>query len=132
MQELIRILYAEDQVDIQQVATLALETVGGLTLKTCNTGLEAVDAIHPFKPQLLLFDVMMPDMDGPTALARIREIDQYKNIPAIFMTAKVQSKEIQNYLDMGALAVIAKPFDPMTLANQIKEIWQRNQQLHDT
>ncbi|WP_076417240.1 response regulator [Colwellia sp. UCD-KL20] len=132
MQELIRILYAEDQIDIQQVATLALETVGGLTLKTCNTGLEAVNAIPSFEPQLLLFDVMMPDMDGPTALAKIREIDQYKNIPAIFMTAKVQSNEIQNYLDMGALAVIAKPFDPMTLASQIQEIWQRNLQSYDT
>jgi two-component system OmpR family response regulator len=125
MQELIRILYAEDQIDIQQVAILALETVGGLTVKTCNSGLEAVDAINGFEPQLLLFDVMMPDMDGPTALMKIREMDNYKNTPAIFMTAKVQSNEVQAYLDMGALAVIAKPFDPMTLASQIQEIWQR-------
>ena len=128
MQKLTRILYAEDQVDIQLVAALALETVGDFTLKTCDSGVEALAAINDFQPQLLLFDVMMPDMDGPSALIKIREMADYKNIPAIFMTAKVQGNEVQAYLDMGALAVIAKPFDPMTLASQIQEIWQRNQQ----
>ena len=127
MQELTRILYAEDQIDIQQVATLALETVGSFTLKTCNSGIEAIAAINDFQPQLLLFDVMMPDMDGPTALKKIREMPDYENTPAIFMTAKVQSNEVQAYLDMGAIAVIAKPFDPMTLASQIQEIWQQSQ-----
>lgn len=131
MQELTRILYAEDQIDIQHVATLALETVGDFTLKTCNSGLEAIEAIDDFQPQLLLFDVMMPDMDGPTALKKIREMPDYKNTPAIFMTAKVQSNEVQAYLEMGALAVIAKPFDPMTLASQIQEIWQRSQDQND-
>lgn len=128
MQALSRILYAEDQVDIQQVAILALETVGGFTVKTCNSGLEATVAIDDFKPQLLLFDVMMPDMDGPTAFAKIKEMPEHQDIPAIFMTAKVQSNEVQAYLDMGAIAVIAKPFDPMTLASEIKDIWQRSQQ----
>ena len=128
MQKLTRILYAEDQIDIQLVAKLALETVGDFTLKTCDSGVEAIAAINDFQPQLLLFDVMMPDMDGPSALIKIREMADYKNIPAIFMTAKVQGNEVQSYLDMGALAVIAKPFDPMTLADQIQEIWQRSQQ----
>lgn len=128
MQELTRILYAEDQIDIQQVATLALEAVGGFTLKTCNSGVEAVAAINDFQPQLLLFDVMMPDMDGPTALKKIRDMPEYKDTPAIFMTAKVQSDEVEAYLAMGAIAVIAKPFDPMTLASQIQEIWQQSQQ----
>lgn len=131
MQKLTRILYAEDEIDIQHVASIALEMVGGFTLKTCNTGLEAVTEIIDFQPQLLLLDVMMPDMDGPTALKRIREIADYKDTPAIFMTAKVQTNEVQAYLDMGALAVIAKPFDPMTLANQIQEIWQRSQNKDD-
>jgi len=125
MQALERILYAEDEPDIQQVASLALEMVGGFTLKTCNSGLEAVAQIEAFEPQLLLFDVMMPDMDGPTALAKIRELNAYENTPAIFMTAKVQPAEVQKYLDMGAVDVIPKPFDPMTLATQIQEIWER-------
>ncbi|MDX8404753.1 MAG: response regulator [Mariprofundus sp.] len=127
METLERILYAEDEPDIQQIASLALEAVGGFTLKICNSGLEAVAACEDFAPQLLLFDVMMPGLDGPGALAKIREIDACKATPAIFMTAKVQPNEVQAYLDMGAVDVIAKPFDPMTLASQIQEIWARSQ-----
>jgi len=127
MQKLERILYAEDESDIQQVASLALETVGGFALKICGSGLEAVAEIETFEPQLLLFDVMMPDMDGPTALAKIRELDDYESIPAVFMTAKVQPNEVQEYLDMGAVDVIPKPFDPMALATQVQEIWERIQ-----
>jgi CheY-like chemotaxis protein len=123
-----RILYAEDDLDIQQIAILALETVGGFTVKTCNDGLEALASIENFTPQLLLLDVMMPNMDGPKALAKIREIDAFKKTPAIFMTAKVQQQEVKKYLDMGAIGVIAKPFDPMTLANQIQGIWEKSAQ----
>lgn len=121
-----RILYAEDDSDIQQIAIIALETVGGFKVKTCNDGLDALAAIENFGPQLLLLDVMMPNMDGPKALAKIREIDAFKKTPAIFMTAKVQQEEVKKYLDMGAVGVIAKPFDPMTLAVQIQDIWEKN------
>ncbi|PKG96896.1 response regulator [Paraglaciecola sp. MB-3u-78] len=127
MQPLKRILYAEDEPDIQQLVSLALEVVGGFTLKSCNSGLEAIAEVEAFAPQLLLLDVMMPDMDGPKALLKIREIEAYRTTPAIFMTAKVQPNEIQGYLDMGAVDVIAKPFDPMALASQISEIWTRIQ-----
>lgn len=127
MQTLERILYAEDEADIQQVALLALEVVGDFTLKTCSSGLEAVNRVEEFEPQLLLFDVMMPDMDGPAALEKIRKIDAFRTTPVIFMTAKVQPEEVQRYLDMGALGVIAKPFDPMTLAAQIQDIWKKAQ-----
>jgi CheY-like chemotaxis protein len=122
-----RILYAEDDNDIQQIAILALEALGGFTLKTCNDGLEAVAVIEQFVPQLLLLDVMMPNMDGPKALAKIREIEAFKSTPAIFMTAKVQPEEIKKYLEMGAIGVIAKPFDPMTLADQIQDIWSKTE-----
>ena len=125
MQPLERILYAEDEADIQQVTSLALEVVGNFTLKTCSSGLEAINQIESFDPQLILLDVMMPEMDGPSALAKIRQMDAYKDTPAIFMTAKIQPAEIQLYLDMGAVDVIAKPFDPMTLASQIQEIWKK-------
>jgi len=73
----------------------------------------------------MLLDVMMPEMDGPTTLSKLREISGLENIPAIFMTARVQPHEIQEYVDMGAVDVIAKPFDPMTLSNQIREIWEK-------
>tara|TARA_R110000787_G_scaffold134055_5_gene246465 strand:+ start:207 stop:587 length:381 start_codon:yes stop_codon:yes gene_type:complete len=123
-----RILYAEDDGDIQQIAILALETLGGFTIQTCNDGLEVLAAIEDFAPQLLLLDVMMPNMDGPTALMKIREIAAFNKTPAIFMTAKVQPEEIKQYQDMGAIGVIAKPFDPMTLADQIRDVWQKREQ----
>jgi two-component system OmpR family response regulator len=131
MPELERILYAEDDIDIQQVAILALETVGGFTLNVCNNGVEAIEQIASFQPQLLLFDVMMPDLDGPSALLKIRQKSEYQGIPAIFMTAKIQPQEVQQYLDMGALGVIAKPFNPMSLACQVKDMWQGSQDKND-
>lgn len=123
-----RILYAEDDSDIQQIAIIALETVGGFTVNICNDGLEALAAIEIFAPQLLLLDVMMPNMDGPKALAKIREIDAFKKTPVIFMTAKVQQEEVKKYLDMGAIGIIAKPFDPMTLAIKIQGLWEKSKQ----
>ena len=119
------ILYVEDEPDIRTVAQLALETVGGFTVKVCGNGEEALQAGPTFKPDLLLLDVMMPGMDGPTTLAALRKDPSMKNTPVIFMTAKVQPSEIQHYRDMGALDVIAKPFNPMTLAEQVRSIWAR-------
>ena len=120
-----KILYVEDEADIRTVAQLALETVGGLTLKVCSNGEEAVKVGADFKPDLILLDVMMPGMDGPTTLAALRLEESLKETPVIFMTAKVQPSEIQRYRDLGALDVIAKPFDPMALANQVRNIWAR-------
>lgn len=126
-----RILYAEDDDDIQQIAIIALEAIGGFTLKVCNDGAKALTAIEHFDPQLLLLDVMMPNMDGPKAFTKIREIEAFKNTPAIFMTAKIQPEEVSQYLEMGAIGVIAKPFDPMTLADQVRDIWKKNEKQND-
>ena len=126
MAELKRILYAEDEPDIQAVAKIALETVGGFELKICNNGEEALANAVSYAPDLLLFDVMMPGMDGPSAFKAIKELPELADTPAIFMTAKVQPTEVQEYKDMGAIDVIAKPFDPMSLADQIKTIWQQH------
>ena len=120
-----RILYVEDEPDIQAVAKLALEQVGRFTLEVCSSGKEALDRAEQFSPQLMLLDVMMPEMDGPTTLRKLRDISGLQDIPAIFMTARVQPHEIQEYISMGAIDVIAKPFDPMTLSSQIREIWDK-------
>lgn len=120
-----RILYVEDEPDIQAVAKLALEQVGRFTLEVCSSGQEALDKAASFSPQLILLDVMMPEMDGPTTLKKLRGINGLENIPAVFMTARVQPHEVQEYIDMGAVDVIAKPFDPMTLSSQIREIWEK-------
>ncbi len=123
--ELSRILYVEDDPDIQTVAAIALEVVGGFTLKTCSSGAQALEQAAVFGPDLLLLDVMMPDMDGPTTLARLRELMPSAATPVIFMTAKVQDSEVAFYKSLGAIGVIAKPFDPMLLAQEVHRLWQR-------
>jgi len=121
--ELSRVLYVEDEPDIAQVARLALETVGGFTIENCENGQIALDKGPAFKPDLVLMDVMMPEMDGPTALEQMKNMPELKDVPVIFMTAKVQPGEIAEYKAMGAVDVIPKPFDPMTLAEQVKRVW---------
>lgn len=124
-----RILHVEDDPDIRAIARLALERVGGFTVLGCENGRDSLQAIEAFKPDLLLLDVMMPEMDGPTMLKIVRAGgagDAYVDIPAIFLTAKVQLHETAPYLALGALAVLEKPFEPMQLAARIKEIWTRH------
>lgn len=125
MDKLMRILYVEDEPDIQTVARLALETLGGFTVAICGSGKEALDRAPDFQPQLILLDVMMPSMDGPTALGMLRALPQFADTPTIFMTAKVQPAEIAHYLQLGAVDVIPKPFDPMILSSQVQAIWER-------
>ena len=120
-----RILYVEDEPDIQAVARIALETVGGFTVQICSSGEEALQAAVEFAPDLLLLDVMMPGMDGPTTLQELRNLPDLENTPAVFMTAKVQPQEIEQFKSYGALDVIAKPFDPMALSSQITAVWQQ-------
>ncbi|MDQ1834934.1 response regulator [Massilia scottii] len=117
------VLYVEDDPDIQTVAQMALEMVGGLTLRTCSSGREALAAAAQCKPDLLLLDVMMPGMDGPTTLSELRKLPNTASTPVIFMTAKVQASEVAYYRSLGALGVIAKPFDPMQLPLQVRQLW---------
>jgi len=125
MKVLSRILMVEDEPDIQAVAQVALETVGGFEVEMCNSGTEALDRVLPCSPDLILMDVMMPGLDGPSTLETLRANPDTAGFPVIFMTAKVQSQEIARFLNLGALGVIAKPFDPMTLASTIRSIWEK-------
>lgn len=122
-EELKRILMVEDEPDIRTVAELALEAIGGFELTACESGLQALEKIDECRPQLIVLDVMMPGMDGPATLKAIRGLPGYATTPAVFMTAKVQSDEVQGYLELGAAGVIPKPFDPLSLAEQIRVIW---------
>ena len=123
MRPLQRILYIEDEPDIREIAKIALESVGGFTVEVCASGGEALDAASVFAPDLILLDVMMPGMDGPTTLKTLRTLEQTEETPVIFMTAKAQSHEIERFRNLGALDVITKPFDPMTLSDVIRGIW---------
>jgi len=124
--ELQRILFVEDEADIQAVAQVALKAVGGFTVKICSCGEEAVQVAEAFAPQLILSDVMMPGMDGPATLTALRRLPALADTPAIFMTARVLPQEVEQLRSAGAIEVIAKPFDPMTLAQQIRDIWRQH------
>lgn len=120
------ILYVEDDPDIRTVAQLALEAVGGFTLRVCASGAEALDAVTAgYVPDMILLDVMMPEMDGPTTLVHLRAIAATAAQPAVFMTAKVQPEEIAYYKSLGARGVLAKPFDPMRLSQQVQQLWEQ-------
>lgn len=125
--ELKRILYVEDEPDIRAVAELALVSLGGFEVAVCESGEEALVRATSFKPELILLDVMMPHLDGPETLQALRQQPGMAEVPVAFMTAKVQPSEIEAYKALGAADVIAKPFDPMTLPDRVREIWNRSQ-----
>jgi diguanylate cyclase (GGDEF)-like protein len=117
----------EDELDIQAVAQLALEALGDFQVRMCSSGAEALKAAPGFGADLILLDVMMPGMDGPSTLLALRAMPQTATTPIIIMTAKVQPQEVAQYRALGVLDVVAKPFEPLTLAAKIKAIWQRHQ-----
>jgi two-component system, OmpR family, response regulator len=125
MNALERVLYVDDDPDIREIAELALGDLAGLTVAVGSSGLEALDLVRSFGPQLVLLDVMMPGMDGPTAMQQIHDDPEFGQLPVVFLTAKIQSDEVERYLRLGAVDVIAKPFDPLTLGDQLQEIWAR-------
>lgn len=122
-----RVLHVEDDPSIRMVTSVALEKVGKLQVLSCESGQMALEKAHAYDPQVLLLDVMMPQMDGPTTLEGLRKILDMDGKLVLFMTAKVQQKELDFYLSIGAFGVIIKPFDPMTLATQIQQHWTQFQ-----
>ncbi len=120
-----KILYAEDEPDIQEIAKIALEDVGGFTVKHCMNGKEVLAMLRDFEPDLFLLDVMMPEMDGPMVLKELRKIPRFMHTPVIFMTAKIQAAELDEYKKLGVLDIIKKPFDPMLLANMLRASWNK-------
>ena len=125
MEGLTRILFVEDDADIRTIAQLALEAVGGFTVAVCESGDEALAVAPGFQPDLMLLDVMMPGMDGPATLFALKQHPSLAATPAIFMTARVQRHEVEQYRELGAIDIIPKPFDPLLLPATIAGIWAR-------
>lgn len=121
---LTKILCAEDDPDIQAIMQMALEHVGGYTVLMTSNGREALDRAPAFAPDLILLDVMMPEMDGPTTLEALRAHPQLADVPVIFLTAKAQQHEIDQYRTLGIADVISKPFDPVALPERVRAIWE--------
>lgn len=128
-----RILHVDDNHDMREIAKVALETVGGFVLHQCPDGFAAIDDIKAFRPDLLLLDVMMPKLNGPELYERIRKMPGFEMIPAVFLTVKAQEAFAKSLREQGAIGVVAKPFDLMNLAVEIKGIWnQRTLQVTQT
>lgn len=115
-----RILFVEDDDDIRDVAMMSLELEPSFEVRSCASGAEALRVAHTWVPELVLLDVMMPHMDGPTTLEALRVIPGFENVPVVFLTARTQAAEQEHLRSLGAKGVIAKPFDPITLASQVR------------
>ncbi len=122
---LARIMHVEDDESIRAVAEIALTDVAGFELLSCDSGQSALAQAEAFAPQLILLDVMMPQMDGLQTLTALRQIPSLSKVPVVFMTAKIQQSEKQRYLDAGAVGIIEKPFEPMELGNTLKNLYQQ-------
>jgi two-component system, OmpR family, response regulator len=118
------VLYVDDEPDIREVVELSLGLVGGLTVHTCDSGERALEILPQLRPDLILLDVMMPRLDGPSTLQRLRADPSLNCIPVVFMTAKAMPQEVERFKQLGAVAVVAKPFDPMRLGEQVISIWE--------
>ena len=125
LSELHRILLVEDDLDIQLVARVALHDLSGFELEVCSSGHEALQRAPEVRPDLVLLDVMMPGLDGRETFLALRRIPEMAATPMIFMTAKAQPEDVAEYRRLGITEVIAKPFDPLTLGDQIREVWSR-------
>ncbi len=117
---MIRILYVDDEADIREVAQMALELDPEFEVRTCSSGQAAIAEAADWRPDLILLDVMMPGMDGPTAFTRLTEQPATAAIPVVFITARTQEAEVRGFHALGARGVLAKPFDPMTLAARVR------------
>lgn len=117
-----KILLVDDAPDSRMIAGLSLKTFGKWNVVTATNGNEAITVAAKELPDLILLDVMMPGMDGPTALQELKQQDSTAAIPVIFMTAKTQRPEIERLLGLGVRGVIVKPIDPITLPDEIRRI----------
>jgi CheY-like chemotaxis protein len=123
----IRILHVDDEPDIREIVDLSLGLNSEFEVHACASGEEAIAAAAEWSPILILLDVMMPGMDGPTTLRHLRQNPKTSDIPVLFMTARAQTREVEHFYSLGAQGVISKPFDPMTLASVVRD---RLQTLH--
>jgi CheY-like chemotaxis protein len=120
----LKVLYVDDEPDIREVATLSLQLDPAIEVRAVESGADALMLIArgDWTADVVLLDVMMPGMDGPGVLKALRELPMAATTPVIFITARAQSHERSRLIDLGALGVITKPFDPMSLAKDLRAV----------
>jgi CheY-like chemotaxis protein len=117
----VRILHVDDEPDIREIVDMSLALNPEFEVRACSSGAQAIAAAAAWSPFLILLDVIMPGMDGPATLANLRKNPQTFAIPVLFMTARAQTREVEQLITLGAQGVISKPFDPMTLAIVVRK-----------
>lgn len=117
-----KILMVDDEEDIRKVGLLSLKRVGKFEVVQAEDAITGLEVARIEQPDLILLDAMMPGMDGPSALQVLKQDPKIRHIPVIFMTAKVQPQDIEHYRSLGAIGVISKPFDPLTLPAEIRQM----------
>jgi CheY-like chemotaxis protein len=116
----LKILIIDDEDDIRRIAKLALGRIGGMDVADAASGREGLRRAEEDAPDAILLDVMMPGLDGPSTLAALRSNPKTASIPVVFLTAKAMPAETERLRDLGAKDVLTKPFDPLTLAQQVR------------
>lgn len=114
-----RILIIDDEDDIREVAALSLESVAGWDVSTARSGAEGIEKAKSQQPDAILMDVMMPAMDGPTTFREMQKLSEIAAIPVVLLTAKVQGVDQRRFAGLGVAGVLFKPFDPLTLSEQM-------------
>jgi two-component system alkaline phosphatase synthesis response regulator PhoP len=117
-----KILLIDDEDDIREIAAFSFESAGGFDVETAEGGRAGIEKALGSRPDVVLLDVMMPGLDGPSTLALLQSHDDTRDIPVIFLTAKVQASDKRNLLALGARGIIAKPFDPILLPDTVLEM----------
>jgi CheY-like chemotaxis protein len=117
-----RILIIDDEDDIREVAALSLESIAGWKVTTANSGAAGIQAAIAGQPDAILMDVMMPSMDGPTTFKEMQATPSIAHIPVVLLTAKVQGVDQRRFADLGVAGVLMKPFDPITLADEMSAV----------
>ena len=122
-----KVLLIDDEKDIRTVADISLWRIGNFDVTLVENGKEGLSAAAAIRPDVILLDMMMPEMDGITVLKKLKENPETRDIPVIFMTARVRDKEKAEYAAHGAKGIIDKPFDPLSLAGQVRKICDAEQ-----
>lgn len=117
-----RILLIDDEDDIREIAQLSLEMIGGWDVMTASCGIEGIETAHNQQPDAILLDVMMPELDGFATFQKLQGFQETKHIPVILLTAKIQPSDRQKFHSLGVSGVIAKPFEPLSLAEEVSQI----------
>ncbi len=120
-----KILYVDDDHDILKIARLSLEKKGGFTVRTCDSGKKALEEVTAFQPDLIILDVVMPDMDGSRTMAELQKIPGVADIPVFFMTSRLHPDELDFYEKLGISGVLAKPFHPLEISNRVRGLWEK-------